>query len=299
MKKILLSIFVVLFTAATVFSGEFEDKLKKAEQGHAWAQYYLGLTYSLGQGVPQDYKQAAYWYAKAAEQGDAGAQFALSGMHFNGEGVTQDYKQAAYWCTKAAEQGNAFAQLNLGLIYFNGWGVPQDYKQAAHWYTKAAEQGHVDAQNNLGLMYITGQGVVQDYKQAYVWLNLAAAQGDEDAIEGRDIIAKELTPQQLSEAQELATKIQHQIDNPGNQETSSVAKPTPSCRAPTSTSADDVLWVQQTLKNLDYNPGPVDGVMGARTRDAIIAFQTVLDVAPTGVIDKELVALLRLMLKSE
>jgi len=161
-----------------------------------------------------------------------------------------------------------------------------------YWYTKAAEQGNTWAQHCLGLTYAIGEGVIQNNKLAYVWLNLAAAQGDEDAIEGRDIIAKELTPQQLSEAQELATKIQHQIDNPGNQETSSVAKPT-------STSAENVLWVQQTLKNLDYNPGPVDGVMGARTRDAIIAFQTVLDVAPTGVIDKELVALLRLMLKSE
>ena len=32
-----------------------------AEQGHASAQYNLGLKYGNGQGVPQDYKEAVKW----------------------------------------------------------------------------------------------------------------------------------------------------------------------------------------------------------------------------------------------
>jgi len=47
---------------------------QEAEQGHAEAQFNLGLMYIDGQGVPQDYTQAAQWYRKAAEQGDATAQ---------------------------------------------------------------------------------------------------------------------------------------------------------------------------------------------------------------------------------
>jgi peptidoglycan hydrolase-like protein with peptidoglycan-binding domain len=43
--------------------------------------------------------------------------------------------------------------------------------------------------------------------------------------------------------------------------------------------------VQQTLKNLGYDPGPIDGHIGARTRRAIIAFQNDLGVAPTGTIN--------------
>jgi len=365
MKKILLVLLIILVSASSAFCGAFEDTLKKAEQGDASAQYYLGLTYDLGQGVTQDYKQAAYWYTKAAEQGLADAQFSIGWMYTTGQGVLQDNKQAAHWFTEAAEQGLAEAQYNLGVMYRDGQGVPQNYKQAVHWFTEAAEQEHAEAQYNLGVMYNFGQGVTQDYKQAlywytkvaeqglaeaqynlgvmyangqgvtqdnkqaahwfteageqglaeaqynlgvmyangqgvtqnyrlaYVWWSLVAAQGHEGAINNRDMTAKKLSPHQLSEAQDLAAKIQHKIDNPVKQGVSAVANPTPSYRrAPTSTSAE-VRWVQQTLKSLGYDPGPVDGVMGAQTRGAIIAFQTDIGVAPTGVIDEALVAQLR------
>ena len=42
-----------------------------AEQGDAQAQYYLGVLYFKGEGVPQDYVQAREWWLKAAEQGIA------------------------------------------------------------------------------------------------------------------------------------------------------------------------------------------------------------------------------------
>jgi TPR repeat protein len=35
---------------------------------------------------------------------------------FKGEGVTQDYHQAADWIRKAAEQGNPKAEYDLGLF---------------------------------------------------------------------------------------------------------------------------------------------------------------------------------------
>ena len=37
---------------------------KAAEQGNRDAQYGLELMYEEGQGVPQDYAQAALWYRK-------------------------------------------------------------------------------------------------------------------------------------------------------------------------------------------------------------------------------------------
>jgi hypothetical protein len=214
MKKTLLVMFIVLFTAASGFCGEFENTLKNAEQGVAEAQFSLGILYDQGIGVSQDYEQAVYWVTKAAEQGYAKAQFFLGGMYSNGQGVTQDDKQAAYWITKAAEQGFAEAQFILGAMYILDMGVPLDHQQAVYWYTKAAEQGHASAQNDLWVMYYNGQGVPQNFKLAYVWLNIAAATGDENLIKARDIISKKLSPQQLSEAQELAAQIQHKIDNP-------------------------------------------------------------------------------------
>ncbi len=67
-----------------------------------------------------------------------------------------------------------------------------------------AEQRNANAQYDIGIMYKTGVGVPQNYKQAYIWFSLAAAQGNKDAAKKRNLIEKKFTPQQLSEAQDLA-----------------------------------------------------------------------------------------------
>ncbi len=111
---------------------------------------------------------------------------------------------ALKWYRMAAEQGDADAQTDLGIMYDNGFGVPQDYAAALKWYRKAAEQGYADAQHCLGTMYLHGFGVTRDYVQAHMWFNLAAAQGLEDARKNRDLVAKDMMPTQVAEAQRLA-----------------------------------------------------------------------------------------------
>ena len=54
-----------------------EDLQKSAEDGDAFAQYELGLSYTDGFGVEKDLTKAAEWLRKAAEQGVEGAQKAL------------------------------------------------------------------------------------------------------------------------------------------------------------------------------------------------------------------------------
>ncbi len=182
---------------------------KAAEQGYAIAQNNLGLMYGNGEGVPQDYAEAVKWSRKAAEQGYARAQNNLGFMYSKGQGVPQDYVQAVKWYHKAAEQGYAKAQFSLGLMYGTGLGVPQDHAEAGRWYRKAAEQGYADAQFSLGLMYGKGLGVPQDYVQAHKWYNLAAmslppGKDHDTATKNREIVAKTMTPAQVSEAQKLA-----------------------------------------------------------------------------------------------
>ena len=63
-------------------------------------------------------------------------------------------------------------------------------------------------------MYKNGHGVVQDYVTAHKWWNLAAAQGDEDARKKRDLVAQEMTPDQIAEAQRLAREWQAQHSQP-------------------------------------------------------------------------------------
>ena len=55
-----------------VLAGRTVEELhSRAEQGNAAAQYNLGVMYDNGEGVPQDYAEAAKWYRLAAEQGEA------------------------------------------------------------------------------------------------------------------------------------------------------------------------------------------------------------------------------------
>ncbi len=117
-----------------------------------------------------------------------------------------DYATAIRELRPLAEQGDANAQLFLGIMYENGQGVPQDYAEAVKWYRKAAEQGQANAQYNLGIMYDKGESVPQDYIRAHMWFNLAAATGDETARKNRDLVAKRMTPVQISEAQKLARR---------------------------------------------------------------------------------------------
>ena len=122
----------------------------RAAQGDAKAQVHLGMLYNLGEGIPQDYTQAAKWYEQAAVQGNATAQLSLGALYALGQGMPQNNAMARQWWEKAAAQGDAEAQFWLGKLHEKGEGVPQDYIQAAKWYEQAAVQGHRVAQNNLG-----------------------------------------------------------------------------------------------------------------------------------------------------
>ena len=167
--------------------GDYATALREwrplAEQGHADAQFNLGLMYSKGKGVPQDDTLAAKWYRKAAEQGQVQAQLALAGWHARCGG-------------------------NIGPLCRLRMGSPNlDYTEAAKWYRLAAEQGNAEAQRNIGVMYAEGQGVPQDYVMAHKWLNLAAAQGGttrDTVVKSRDAVAAKMSPEQIAEAQRVA-----------------------------------------------------------------------------------------------
>ena len=115
-----------------------------------------------------------------------------------------DYATALKEFCPLAAQGDADAQAKLGFIFHIGLGVQQDYAKAVKWYRKAAEQGNVNAQTSLGVMYLKGYGATQDFVQAHFWSNLAASQDNDAARKNLDVIAKQMTPADISNAQALA-----------------------------------------------------------------------------------------------
>ena len=98
-------------------------------------------------------------------------------------------------------------------MYAKGKGVPEDDREAVKWSRKAAEQGGASAQNNLSVMYQNGEGVPKDYVKAYAWWNLAAAQGHKDAIKAKASLRKDMTTEQVAEAQKLSVELYNRIES--------------------------------------------------------------------------------------
>jgi TPR repeat protein len=49
-----------------------------------------------------------------------------------------------------------------------------------------------------------GKGTLKDSILAYAWYNVSASQGNEQATKNRGIIEKDMTPDQIAEAQKLS-----------------------------------------------------------------------------------------------
>lgn len=79
-----------------------------------------------------------------------------------------------------------------------------DFATALREWKSLAKQGYADAQYNLGTMYYNGRGVIQDNVYAHMWFNIAATPGNKVAVKYRDIVAKRMTPADISAAQKLA-----------------------------------------------------------------------------------------------
>ncbi len=75
---------------------------KNADQGDTDAQYNLGLMYTVGSGVPQDYVLAHVWLKLAASQGDEAAtrdRDIVAGM-MTPEQIAEAQKLAREWQPK-------------------------------------------------------------------------------------------------------------------------------------------------------------------------------------------------------
>ena len=151
-----------------------------------------------------DFVTALREWKPLAEEGNAVAQYNLGQMYRRGDGVPQDYKEAARWYTLAANQGDVDARYNLALMYENGEGVSQDYKEAVRLWRLAAKQGDAEAQHNLANRYYYGEGVIKDIVFAHMWKNIAASNGYKPAKEHLKNFEEEMTSSQIEEAQRLA-----------------------------------------------------------------------------------------------
>src|SRR5690242_16576699 len=79
-----------------------------------------------------------------------------------------------------------------------------DYVPAMRVFRAMAEQGNAKAQNLLGVMHRRGEGVSRSSVRAFLWFSRAAARGDARAKSELRDVSRDMTPQELSEAREMA-----------------------------------------------------------------------------------------------
>lgn len=91
-----------------------------AKKGSAMAQRVLGKRYAMGvRGLDQDMKKAVYWLQKAADRGDGEAQYNLGVIYSQGSGIPQDWVQAHMWFSLAGSSRIEASQQNREIAENN------------------------------------------------------------------------------------------------------------------------------------------------------------------------------------
>ncbi len=230
---------------------------KKAFEGVPEAQHDMGAIYVAGKGtVKRDLKRAVFWFQEAANNGVANAKYNLGVLYHQGLGVPANLSKAISLYKEAAKMGHPEAQYNLGIANIEGIGVPYNPSNAAKYFESAAKQGVVEAAYNLGLIYENGLLGEAQPDIALTWYKYAADRGSPEAKAAMKQLASS-----LGVSLEDITRI---IENVKRSHTSFA-------------NAHDekslIASTQSELMRRGLYPGPVDGMLGPMTRNAIKSFQ--------------------------
>lgn len=217
---------------------------KSAEQGQTDAQSELGLMLENGRGTSKNVEEAADWYLKSATESEkinpekdinmgmiSLGRVLVKILEENSQhkgywfsnpiaqrGIAWGYypekpSEAIKWFLKAAQQGDISSQKELAERYFTGRDVAQNYREAFYWFLKAASLGDSSSQSMMAGFYADGfASIPQNLVLAHMLYNLAGVSNNRPRVvvrginKKRDEITVVLTPEQLDEAQELASK---------------------------------------------------------------------------------------------
>ncbi|MGI9412243.1 MAG: peptidoglycan-binding protein, partial [Hyphomicrobiales bacterium] len=161
----------------------------------------------------------------------------------------------------------------------------------------AAELGLKDSQYNLGILHERGLGVPNDMTQAYKWFALAARQGDADAATRKTGLETRLPADQLVRAKlDVENWAPQATDKRANVVTPPAkgwAKQDGTDELALFSTGEMIAEAQQMLNKLGYVVGTPDGIIGARTRQAVRRFQKAKGMSETGHVTPSLLQRLR------
>ena len=282
------------------------EQAARALAGDGVAQHDLATWFAV-EAVPPDLRRAAYWYEQASDSGITNATYNLGVLLQQGGTIPQDLERAFALFQRAANENHSHAQNALGLAYLAGRGVAPDPVRAATWFSTAYANGNPRGAYYLGRIFEMGVDGAPDLASALAWYRVAAQAGDPQAGEALDRLGPADAAPILADGGDavFAGDGGPPIPGPAPADTTepeaeaeqTVADPAaadPVDEAePPELSREEIRTIQRILAELDYDPGPADGLMGARTEAAITAFQTDRDLPVTGTPTPVLLEILR------
>jgi TPR repeat protein len=148
---------------------------EKASASRADAMLVVGRCYQSGANGKPDAERAKAAFARAAEMGSPTAKCVLGQM------LMAEPAQASRGlalCKESALAGDADAQVKVGDAYFAGGVVTANRAEARKWYEMAAKLSNPEASRKLGTMYAKGDGGPRDPKRAMELWMVAEKGGD-------------------------------------------------------------------------------------------------------------------------
>lgn len=261
-----------------------------AKTGDALALFEIGARFTEGRGVKSDLAEAARWYKLSADKGFAPAEYRIANLYEKGNGVERDLTKAREYYERAAKAGNASAMHNLAVLYATGIDGKPDTATAVNWFKQAADLGVADSQFNLAVLYARGNGIPQNLEESYKWFGVAAKGGDKDAAQKRDDVANAMRPDQLQNAR---ANLDLWKVKPLDPRANATDVPDAWLGKGLKTASVDmkkaVRNIQAILNNNGFDAGKPDGEMGAKTVNAIKAFQKSAGMTADGKITDQLV----------
>jgi TPR repeat protein len=102
--------------------------------------------------------------------------------------------------SERAKVGDAAAEFELANAFFAGKDIPKDETQGAAMLERSARDGLPEAQFQMGERTYGNGSNPEKYVAAYLWYALAQRGGYTPSQGKAEIVAAEMTPEQLSDA---------------------------------------------------------------------------------------------------
>lgn len=138
------------------------------------AAFLTGTLFENGDGVPQNAREAVYWYERAAGLDNTDAMTRLGMLHALGQGTARHDGKVFEWLQKAAAQDQPAALYNLAVSCRHGFGTPVDGTRADRLFRQSAEGGCRQAMLALAAMHETHSPETCSSGEAAFWRGKAA-----------------------------------------------------------------------------------------------------------------------------